>query len=388
MPDGIPERKSYRAATTIAHGGLDPHAYHGFVNPPVVHASTVLSPDVATYDRTDRRYTYGFNTPTHDALASLVAELEGAEAAVLTSSGLSACTLPILALVEAGDHVVVVDNVYSPTRRFCNGTLKRLGIATTYVDPLDEAAMRRALERPTRIVFLEAPGSLTFEMPDVPRQIAMAKEASAWTIMDNTWATPLYFAPLAHGCDLSVQAGTKYFAGHSDLLLGTVAGNGEAIERVRACRKEFGEHVAADDVYLTLRGMRTLDVRLERHAKNARIVAERLAAHPSVHRVLYPALPDAPGHALWRRDFSGATGLFAITLKGSRAEAMRVVDALTLFGIGASWGGFESLVTLPYVNKVRSATRWPDDEQVVRLNIGLEDPQDLIDDLAQALSRL
>jgi cystathionine beta-lyase len=379
----------WRTSTTIARGGLHPSEFHGFVNPPVVHASTVLFPDVeATRTRT-QRYTYGRSgTPTTDALEEVVSALEGAERTVLAPTGLAACTVPLAALTKAGDRVLVVDNIYHPTRQFCDGFLTRFGVTTVYFDPLDEAAYRRELERGAAAVFLEAPGSLTFEVPDIPRLARVAKDAGAAVLMDNTWATPLYFRPLDHGVDLSIQAATKYFAGHSDLLLGTIAGNGEAIEKTRRCWNEWGLHVGPDDVYMTLRGIRTLEVRLERHQRNARIVAEWLAADPRVHRVLYPALPDAPGHALWKRDFSGATGLFAITFKAPEDAVARFVDSLTLFGIGYSWGGFESLATLPLVNRVRSATRWPEDESVVRLQIGLEDPADLVEDLDRALAVL
>lgn len=381
-------RARRRLATALAHGGHDPMAFHGFVNPPVVHASTVLYRDVAATRTRTQKYTYGRSgTPTSDALCALVCELEGAERTVLAPTGLAACTVALAASVKAGDRVVVVDNIYAPTRTFCDGFLARFGVETTYVDPTNLAAFVAALDERVAAVFLEAPGSLTFEVPDIAAMAAAAKAVGATVIIDNTWATPLYFRPLEHGCDLSIQAATKYFGGHSDLLLGTVAGRGEAIERVRRTWDEWGEHVGPDDVFMTLRGMRTLDVRLERHQRNARIVAEWLSAHPRVHRVLYPALPDAPGHALWKRDFDGASGLFAFTLKGeSEDDAARIVDALRLFAIGYSWGGFESLVTLPPVNRVRSATRWPQDEPVVRLHIGLEDPADLVEDLDAALA--
>ena len=388
--DGEARPPRWRRATTITHGGLEPKAFHGFVNPPVVHASTVLYPNVeATRTRT-QRYTYGRSgTPTTDALCEVVSALEGAEKTVLAPTGLAACTVAIASAVKAGDRVVVLDNIYAPTRAFCDGFLARFGVETVYVDPLDPDAVAAALDGGAAVLMLEAPGSLTFEMPDIPRLAALGKAAGATVIMDNTWATPLFFRPLENGCDLSIQAATKYFAGHSDLLLGTVAGSGEAIARVRKTWDEWGEHVGPDDVFATLRGIRTLDVRLERHQKNARIVAEWLAADRRVGTVYYPALPGAPGHEIWARDFDGATGLFGVGFKGrTEAEIARVVDTLKLFAIGYSWGGFESLATLPPVNLSRSATHWPDDEPIVRLNIGLEDPDDLIEDLDQAMSHL
>ena len=379
---------AHRRATTIVRGGLDPKGFHGFVNPPVVHASTVLFPDVETMQSRGQKYTYGRSgTPTTDALVALVNSLEGSENTVLAPTGLAACTIALGAVVNAGDHVVVIDNIYHPTRAFCDRFLSRFGIETTYVDPNNIADMEKALARPTAAVFLEAPGSLTFEMVDIPLLAKMARDAGAVSIMDNTWATPVYFRPLDFGVDLSVQAATKYFAGHSDILLGTISGNGELIAKVRACWDEWGMHVAPDDVYQTLRGMRTLDVRLERHQRNARLVSEWLSANPLVDRVLYPALPDAPGHAIWKRDFSGATGLMGISFVDRPPEAaVKFVNSLSLFGIGASWGGFESLVTLPKLDTIRTARPWPANETVVRLHIGLEDPADLIEDLDQALA--
>lgn len=378
-----------KPATVLVRGGHDPADFHGFVNPPVVHASTVLFPNVeASQTRKSQRYTYGRReTPTNDALCDLVSELEGAAGTILASTGLAACTIPLAGVLKTGDRILVVDNVYHPTRQFCDGFLTRFGVTTVYFDPTDLDGYRALLNEPTAAVFLEAPGSLTFEVCDIPALAALAKDAGAVTLMDNTWATPLYFRPLDHGCDISIQAGTKYFAGHSDLLIGTIACNAETLSRVHRTWDEWGEHVAPDDVYATTRGIRTLDVRLARHQRNALKVAERLAGDGRVHRVLHPALPDAPGHALWKRDFLGATGLFAVTFKGATNETVcRFVDTLRLFGIGYSWGGYESLATVPMIDKWRSASKWPEDERVVRLSIGLEDPDDLIEDLMNALS--
>ena len=390
MDDASAARPKRRVATTLAHAGRDPTAYHGFINPPVVHASTVLFPDVqATRTRT-QKYTYGINgTPTTDALASIMNELEGAEHTALVSSGLAACTIAFASALKAGDRALVTDNVYMPTRRFSNGFLSRFGVEIVYFDPLDHAAYETELEKGAAAVFLEAPGSLTFEMCDIPYLAARAKAAGAVTMMDNTWATPLFFRPLEHGVDLSIHAATKYLSGHSDLLFGTISGRGEAIANVRTTVQEFGENVGPDDVYSVMRGIRTLQPRMAQFQHNTRKVAEWLSADARVGKVLYPALPGAPGHALWKRDFEGATSLFAVTFKGrTEAEIMKMVDSLTLFGIGASWGGFESLATMPVVNATRSATRWPDDEPLVRINIGLEDPADLIADLDQAMAHL
>lgn len=382
-------RQSLRRATQIVHEGLDPAGFHGFVNPPVVHASTVLFPNVETLINRNQKYTYGRSgTPTTDALCSLVSALEGADDTVLAPTGLAACTLALGAVVSQGDQVVVVDNIYRPTRTFCDHVLPSYGISTTYVDPHDLDGFAKALgERKTGAVFLEAPGSHTFEMCDIPAMAKMARDAGAVSIMDNTWATPVFFQPLAHGVDLSIQAATKYFGGHSDLLLGTIAGNGELIAKVRRYWDAWGMHVGPDDVNLTMRGIRTLDVRLERHQHNARIVAEWLSAHPAVAKVLYPALPGAPGHEIWKRDFTGASGLFGIVFDGAFEPVATFIDGLRLFGIGASWGGFESLVLPSRLEGARTATALKEDEHYVRLHIGLEDPRDIIEDLEQSLEK-
>ncbi|MEM8552696.1 MAG: cystathionine beta-lyase, partial [Pseudomonadota bacterium] len=327
-------------------------------------------------------------TPTTDALCDVVKMLESADSVVLAPTGRGAVAVAILSVVRPGDRLVIVDNVYEPTRRFAGVFLSRMNVETVYVDPLDHDAVRQAVSGAAAL-FLEAPGSQTFEVPDIPALAALAREAGAVSIMDNTWATPVFFRPLERGVDISVQSATKYYGGHADLVMGTVAANGRNGKMVEETWRELGMHVAPDDVFLALRGLRTLDVRLERHQRNARRVAEWLSAHSKVDRVLYPALPDAPGHALWKRDFEGATGLFSFVLKGYEMDAVQsVVDNLELFGIGYSWGGFESLVTVARMPRIRTATPWPEDEHVVRLHIGLEDPQDLIEDLERALARL
>jgi cystathionine beta-lyase len=292
----------------------------------------------------------------------------------------------LLALVAAGDHVLIVDCVYGPVRYFADTVLKRLGVEVTYFDPAIGAGIDALFTERTSVVYLEPPGSLTFEMQDVPAIAAAAHRRGAMVVADNTWATPLYFKPLAFGCDVSVMAGTKYLGGHSDVMIGTVAANQVAWPKLKETHGTLGMHVGPDDVFLALRGLRTMGLRLDRQMAPGIAVAEWLAARPEVARVLHPALPGDPGHDLWRRDMTGASGLFGVVLDGwSEDDAKAFVDGLRLFGIGASWGGFESLAILAKLKGIRSATSWQAEGPLVRLHVGLEDPADLIADLERSL---
>jgi cystathionine beta-lyase len=283
----------------------------------------------------------------------------------------------------------MVDAAYAPTRHFCDRTLARYGVSTTYYAPGIGAAIAELIRPETRLIFLEAPGSLTFEMQDVPAITGIARARGVTTVMDNTWATPLFFKPLAHGVDVAVQAVTKYIGGHSDLMMGVVASNAEIHDRLRHQIYEFGAPASPEDCWLALRGLRTLAARLERHQRSALQVASWLAARPEVERVLYPALPGDPGHALWKRDFKGASGLFGVVLPPVPTAAVAaMVDGLELFGIGASWGGFESLCIVAHAETSRTVEPWPAAGRTLRLHIGLEDPDDLIADLEAGLGRL
>jgi cysteine-S-conjugate beta-lyase len=368
--------------TRLTQIGRESLSFHGFVNPPVVRASTVLFESVAEMEtRASRRYPYGLtNTPTMDALASALSELEGAAGTVLVPSGLAAVTTAILAAVEAGDRLLVPDNVYYPTRRFCDGTLARLGVETVFYDPLVGDGIARLLDGRSTHLFLEAPGSQTFEMPDIEVLVAAARAAGGRTLMDNTWATPLIYRPLEHGIDLSIQAGTKYLGGHSDLLIGSVSASEEAWPRLLATHRDLGLQAGTEEIWLTLRGLRTLGVRLERQERSALEVARWLQRRHEVARVLHPALPEDPGHALWRRDFGRSSSLCGFVLKGSKDHARRLLDALQVFGLGYSFGGYESLAVIAELERSRSATRWQEGP-VIRLHVGLEDPADLIADL-------
>ncbi|HTV89358.1 MAG TPA: cystathionine beta-lyase [Stellaceae bacterium] len=387
--------RQYRQDTLLTHVGRHPEANHGAVNPPVYHASTILSQDMAEWERkragppfTGVRYGL-HGTPGTFALEELLAKIEGGYRAMLMSSGLAAVTAPLQALLGAGDHCLMVDSCYGPARNFCDGILKRCGIETTYYDPLVGEGIARLIRPNTKVVYCESPGSLTFEVQDIPAIAAAAHQRGAKVLMDNTWGTPYLFRSFEHGVDVSIHAATKYIGGHSDILLGAVITTEECFLPVRTAMAQIGHSAGPDDVFFALRGMRTLSVRLERHQKNALEVAHWLQTRPEVSRVLYPALPEDPGHAIWQRDFLGACGLFGVVLRPAPKEAVHAfIDALDLFGIGASWGGFESLIQPANPERGRTATTWRAEGPLVRLHIGLEDPQDLIADLAQGLDKL
>ncbi len=388
------KRKKQRAATRLAHSGRDSKSQHGVVNPPVYHASTVLFPSVAALKAASadplRGVYYGrYGTPTHFAFEEAMTELEGGHAAVTTSSGLAAISVGLLSLLKAGEHVLVADNVYAPTRKLCDGPLKALGIDTTYFDPLIGAAVAALIRPNTRALLLESPGSLTFEITDVPVMAEAAHARGLAVLMDNTWATPLYFQALAHGVDIAIYAATKYVVGHADAMLGSLVCNERAYLSVKRTAIALGQCAGPDDVYLGLRGLRTLAVRMKTHGENALKLAHWLQTRPEVERILYPALPEDAGHALWKRDFTGASGLFGVVFRRGINEAavISMLDGLSLFGLGYSWGGYESLILPTHPAEVRSATRW-DTGPTLRIHAGLEDPQDLIADLEQGFERL
>jgi cysteine-S-conjugate beta-lyase len=384
--------KVQRPNTRVVTAGRDPAAYHGFVNPPVYHASTVLYPSAEDYFAHRSRYQYGRRgTPTTEALEIAVQELEGRQCAgvSLLPSGLAAISAALLSVVRAGDHILVTDSAYGPTRIFCDQILTRLGITTTYYDPLVGGAIADLIQANTRAVFLESPGSLSFEMQDVPAIAAAAHGKGAVVLMDNTWASPLYFRALEFGVDLSIHAGTKYLGGHSDVMFGTVAANGNAVTSLKAFVRYNGLCVGPDDVYLGTRGLRTLAVRLQRHQESGLAIARWLEKRPEVLRMLHPAMPSHPGHALWKRDFTGASGLFSMVFKPVAQKAVYAfLDTLELFGIGASWGGYESLAIPFDCTNIRSATRWAPGGPTVRFHIGLEAVEDLIADLERGFVAL
>jgi cystathionine beta-lyase len=388
--DANPVHPAFKPATRLVVGGRDPAANHGFVNPPVHHVSTVLYPTAEDFLARRARYLYGRRgTPTSEALEDALRALEGPGCAgvALLPSGLAAISTALLAVLKAGDHLLVTDSVYQPTRKFCDGMLKRYGVTATYYDPLVGAGIAALIQPNTRAVFVEAPGSLSFEIQDVPAIAAAAHAKGAVVLMDNTWATSLYFRAFEKGVDLSIQAATKYIGGHSDVMLGTVSANKATWERLADTVHALGLCVGPDDVYLGLRGLRTMGVRLAHHHQAGMKVARWLAERPEIACVLHPALESCPGHALWRRDFSGASGLFSIVFKPVAQTAVNAfLNELTLFGIGASWGGFESLAIPFDCAPIRTATKWAPGGPTVRIHIGLEEIDDLIGDLQRGFA--
>jgi len=374
-----------KAETTLVTAGRDTKAQKGFVNPPVVHGSTVLYPTAEDLHAHRGEYQYGRRgTPTTKALQEALMALEGPQCAGvgIAPSGLSAITTTLLAVLKAGDHLLVCDNAYRPTRNFCEGLLAGYGVETTYFDPLIGAGVAELFKPNTKAILLEAPGSQSFEMPDIPAIAAVAHGRGALTIDDNTWATPLFHRSLDQGVDISMQAATKYIGGHSDIMFGTISANAKAWPLIAETIRLLGVCAGPDDVFLALRGLRTLAVRLAQHHRSALEMARWLATRPEVVRVLHPALESDPGHTIWKRDFTGASGLFSIVLKPAPQQAVdALLDAVTLFGMGFSWGGFESLVIPFDCTPYRSATKWAPGGPTLRLHIGLENVEDLKSDL-------
>jgi cystathionine beta-lyase len=373
--------------TRLAHSGNKPSDYFGFVNPPIVHASTVLFPNAAAMTSGTQKYTYGRRrTPTTDALGAAIDALEGSAGTIMVPSGLAAVTISLLAFLSAGDHALIVDSVYHPTRHFADTMLMRLGVEVEYYDPHVGAGIAALIKPNTRVVFTESPGSNTFEMQDIPAIAKAAKAGGAVVMMDNTWATPLHFRPLDHGVDISIHAATKYPAGHSDVLLGTVSANEACWPKLLKTYGAMGCRAASDDAYQVLRGLRTMGVRLAHHEKSALEIARWLETQPGVAQVLHPALESHAGHALWKRDFSGASGIFSIVLQGGgQKQAHAFLDALQIFGLGYSWGGFESLA-VPVSLGDRRVAKGNYEGPIIRLQIGLEDVVDLKADITRGLA--
>ena len=383
--------------TTIVNAGRHPDRNHGFVNPSITRGSTVVFESMEAFEYAVKNrydaYIYGrFGTPTSKAFEEAMAELEGGTdtvRSIAVSSGIGAITAVLIAHLEAGDHLLAPDNVYGPVRNLSDNLLKRFGVETSFYDPLAGPAIEEQIRENTALIYIEAPGSLTMEMPDVPAITKVARGRGITTAFDNTWATPYFFQPFEHGIDVSIQAATKYIVGHSDAMLGVITVPLKNFEPIKTTANFLGACPAPEDCYLGLRGLRTLGVRLRQHQKNALFVAKWLDDRPEVSRVLYPALPGDPGHELWKRDFKGATGLLSIVLNDYPKKAVdAMIGGYTLFGLGASFGGYESLVLPVRVDALRTATQWKPEGPGVRFHVGLEDTEDLIADLTAGFERL
>jgi cystathionine beta-lyase len=386
----VSKTTSITTETGLVTAGRDTVAQNGFVNPPIVRGSTVLYPTADDLLHHRGEFQYGrHGTPTTKALQQALIALEGPSCAGvgLTPSGVSSISTALLAVLKSGDHLLVCDSVYRPTRLFCDGLLKRFGIETSYFDPRIGEGLTKFFKPNTRAVLVEAPGSQSFEMCDIPAIAKIAHERGALVIDDNTWATPLFHRSLEQGVDISIQAVTKYIGGHSDIMFGTISANAKAWPLVGDAIRQLGVCAGPDDVFLALRGLRTLAVRLAHHQKAALEIANWLKMRPEVTRVLHPALEDDPGHAIWKRDFTGSTGLFSIVLKPAPQNAINAfLDALTLFGMGYSWGGYESLVIPFDCSLYRTATQWAPGGPTLRFHIGLEQVEDLKADLARGFA--
>ena len=381
--------------TKIVSGGRHPQDHAGAVNPPAYRASTITYPTLAEWDvaRHDRfnKVLYGrFGTPQTKAFEEAMAVLEGGERAVATSSGLAAGAAVVMANVKAGAHVLLPDTVYGPIRNLCTKFLVNLGVETTFYDPMIGAGIDALIRPETSLIYLESPGSQTFEVQDVPAIVAVAKDRGIPTAMDNTWATPVLFKPLAFGVDYSINAATKYIVGHSDAMLGVVTTREELFEPLKIVANGVGNCAGSEELYLGLRGLRTLDVRLERHGRNALQLAQWFDARPEIDRVLYPALPSCPGHEYWKRDFNGASGLFTVIFGRDypRNALAAMIDGLEHFMLGASFGGYESLVLPINPAEFRTNAAWETPGPCIRFHVGLEDPGDLIADLESGFERL
>lgn len=390
--------------TTIIHAGRNPEQHHGNVNPPIYQTSTILFPTLKSYhDAEHGKSCYGEDrsapfldasyaitgTPTTFALADALAKLEGGEHSLLVPSGLAAVTVTLMSLLNPGDHLLMPDTVYGPSRRFCTKELRRLGIETTFYDPLIGRDIASLIKGNTRIVLVESPGSLTFEVQDIPAISKEAKARGAIVLMDNSWASPLYFKPFDHGVDISLQAITKYIGGHSDVIMGGITTTGEYYKRIYSYFRNTGLSVSPHDCYMAQRGIRTMATRMKQHQETGLILANWLKGRKEVARILHPALPGDAGYELWKRDFTGASGLFSFVLHPHSNEAVaHMIDFMELFGIGCSWGGYESLIIQFDPSSIRTASNWHAEGPCIRIHAGLEDPEDLIRDLEVGFKRL
>ncbi len=380
--------KNMRRDTALVHAGRKPEDYHGVVNPPLVRTSTILYPNLAAYEDKNHRYRYGrLGNPLSDSFERAIADLEGGFDAISCQSGMSAITTALLSFLKTGDHLLVADTCYPPVRDFCRNILARMGVETEYYDPMAGIEIESLIRPNTAVIYMESPGSGTFEVMDVPAVARLARNKGVVTIIDNTWSAGILFNPIKHGVNVCLQSATKYIGGHSDINLGViVAADEETFARLRQMSWDLGVCAAAEDLNLALRGLRTLTTRMKQNAANAQAVMDWMAGRPEIQKLYHPSLPGHKGHDIWKRDFTGANGIFSFLLKPAPREAVHsFVDALTLIPIGSSWGGYESLLQPQYPAKIRSAVPWTENGALLRFQIGFEDPADLIANIEQAL---
>jgi cystathionine beta-lyase len=384
-----------RDRTIATHGGNRPFENQGVVNPPVYRASTILFEriqDVVSRHKTrfETNYYGRYGTQTHRAFLEAFCALEGSQRGLAVSSGIAAVCTALLSFLMPGDHLLMVDTAYEPTRLLCDRFLRSMGISTTYYDPMIGSQIRELIQPNTKVVYLESPGSLTFDVQDVAAITAAARDKGCISILDNTWATPMFFKPPAHGVDIAVYAATKYICGHSDMMMGVITMRESHLHKVGTMGfSNLGHGISADDAYMALRGLRSLHARLAQHQETALTLAYWLEKRPEVERVFHPALPNCAGHANWKRDFTGSSGLFSFALRpASENGVSAMMEGFRLFKMGFSWGGYESLALLVDVAGLRTATPWPHSGRTIRLHAGLEDPADLIDDLESGFARL
>lgn len=384
------KKKQHGEDTNILHSGYDPDSYHGIVNPPVVRASTILYPSLAAYEDPNHKYRYGrYGTPFTDSFTSALAELENGHDAIIAPSGLAAITTAILSFVKSGDHVLIADSVYPPTRFFCDGPLSRMGVEVEYYDPHIGGGISKLIRKNTALIYMESPGSATYDVQDVPAIVKAAKARKILTMIDNSWSSGLLYKPLDHGVDISVLSCTKYIGGHSDIMLGAAVANSPATFKIlQKGARELGTFAGSEEIALALRGMKTLSIRMKEAGARSLKIASWLEKQKGIKRVYHPALKSDPNHKLWKRDFNGSNGLVSILLEPASKKAVRAfVESLKLFPIGSSWGGYESLLQPQYLKNCRTAKLWSEEGFLIRLQIGLENTEDLIADLSQALAK-
>ncbi|MCC7304988.1 MAG: cystathionine beta-lyase [Alphaproteobacteria bacterium] len=385
------KKKTYREDTNIAHWGRNPEEYFGMVNPPVSRASSILFPTLESYKTGKNPYIYGrTGTPLARHFEEAMAALEGGHKAISTPSGMTAISTALMAFLKAGDHLLITDSLYESSRRYCDNFLPRFGVEVEYYDPLIGPGIEKLIRKNTAVIYMESPGSGTFDMQDVPAIVKAAKKRKIITMLDNSWASGILYKPLAQGVNISILSATKYIGGHSDIMLGAaVADTEENYKKLKSTARDLGVCAGSEEMYLALRGLRTLKVRLKHQQESALKIAKWLQKRPEVQRVYYPVLANDPGHKIWKRDFKGANGLFSILLKPAPEKKVNAfADALELFPVAASWGGYESLLQPQDMIKNRSAVAWEEKGALLRLHIGLEDPDDLIADLERAFKNL